>query len=74
MITFADVQERFAVLPIADLGKCIVIPQEEVTPDIIQAIKQSGNVWLQDRLDGHEVVFVQVGPDTECKGRRQKVT
>ena len=62
MISFEDLKQKFAVLPVEGLGECIVIPGEQLDLDWILMFLEEGYRFEGSRLDGHPVVLVQVKP------------
>jgi len=62
MTAFDDLKQKFAVLPVEDLGDCIVIPGEHLDLDWILMFLEEGYRFEGTRLDGHPVVLVLVKP------------
>ena len=62
MITVDDLKQKFAVLPVQDLGDCIAIPGEQLDLDWILMFLEEGYRFEGSRLDEHPVVLVQVKP------------
>ena len=60
MIAFDDLKQKFAVLPVEDLGDCIAIPGEQLDLDWILMFLEEGYRFEGSFLDGHPVVLVQV--------------
>ena len=63
MISFDDLKQKFAILPVDDLGDCIVIPGEELDLDWILMFLEEGYRFEGSLLDGHPFVFVQIKQD-----------
>jgi hypothetical protein len=57
-----DLKQKFAVLPVEDLGDCIAIPGEQLDLDWILMFLEEGYRFEGSRLDGQPFVFVQVKP------------
>lgn len=67
----AELQEKFAVLPTADLGDCIVIPGEELDLDWILSFFELGYRFEGAFIDGRPVLLVQLKlQGLGWKGRR----
>jgi hypothetical protein len=62
MISLEDLKQKFAVLPVEDLGDCIAIPGEQLDLDWILMFLEEGYRFEGSRLDGQPVVLVQVKP------------
>jgi hypothetical protein len=62
MNTIDDLKQKFAVLPVEDLGDCIAIPGEQLDLDWILMFIEEGYRFEGSRLDGHPVVLVKVKP------------
>jgi hypothetical protein len=62
MSAIEDLKQKFAVLPVDDLGDCIAIPGEQLDLDWILMFLEEGYRFEGSRLDGHPVVLVQVKP------------
>jgi hypothetical protein len=62
MSTIDDLKQKFAILPVEDLGECITIPGEQLDLDWILTFLEEGYRFEGSRLDGHPVVLVQVTP------------
>jgi hypothetical protein len=62
MIEFDDLKRKFAVLPVDDLGDCIVIPGEALDLDWILMFLEEGYRFEGSLLDGIPCVLVQVKP------------
>lgn len=62
MISFDDLKQKFAVLPVEDLGDCIAIPGEQLDLDWILMFLEEGYRFEGIHLDGHPFVLVQVKP------------
>ena len=60
MTAFNDLKRKFAVLPVDDMGDCIVIPGEQLDLDWILLFLEEGYRFEGTRLDGHPVVLVLV--------------
>ena len=60
MTTFDDLKRNFDVLPVKDMGVCIVIPGEELDLDWILMFLEEDYRFEGTRLDGHPVVLVLV--------------
>jgi len=57
-----DLKQKFAILPVVDLGDCIAIPGEQLDLDWILLFLEEGYRFEGTRLDGRPVVLVQVKP------------
>jgi len=57
-----DLKQKFAVLPVENLGDCIVIPGEQLDLDWILMFLEEGFRFEGTRLDSRPVVLVQVKP------------
>jgi hypothetical protein len=62
MISFDDLKQKFAVLPVENLGDCIAIPGEELDLDWILMFLEEGYRFEGSFLDGYPFVLVQVKP------------
>ncbi len=62
MTAFDDLKQKFAVLPVDDLGDSIVIPGQELDLDWILMFLEEGYRFEGTRLDSRPVVLVQVKP------------
>ena len=62
MIAFDDLKQKFAVLPVEDLGDCIAIPGEQLDLDWILMFLEEGYRFEGSLLDGYPFVLVQVKP------------
>lgn len=59
-VSVEELKAKYAVLPVDDLGDCIVIPGEEFNPDWEVYLVDQGYNCINDTLDGHPVTFVQL--------------
>jgi hypothetical protein len=62
MIAFDDLKQKFAILPVEDLGECIAIPGEQLDLDWILMFLEESYRFEGTRLDGRPFVLVQVKP------------
>ena len=69
-------KSKFAVLPVRELGDCVVIPSDEFDLAWEFEFTELGIYWEKTTLDGSPFVLVQVDRDCKSsnwKGRRQVV-
>ena len=62
MISFDDLKQKFAILPVEDLGDCIAIPGEQLDLDWILMFLEEGYRFEGSLVDGYPFVLVQVKP------------
>jgi hypothetical protein len=62
MISFDDLKRKFPVLPVDELGDCILIPGEQLDLDWILMFLEEGYRFEGSLLDGQPFVLVQVKP------------
>jgi hypothetical protein len=62
LISFDDLKQKFAVLPVENLGNCIAIPGEELDLDWILMFLEEGYRFEGSFLDGYPFILVQVNP------------
>ena len=62
MSAIDDLKQKFAILPVVDLGDCIAIPGEQLDLDWILMFLKEGYRIEGSRLDGHPFVWFRLNP------------
>ena len=58
-----DLKTRYPILPVKDLGTCIIIPQNEFLSDWKTQLSQENFVCTKEVLDDHRFMFIQLGTE-----------
>ena len=69
-VSLEKLKSKFAVLPVKELGDCVIIPAQEFDLAWTFELNDLGIYWEKTHLDGFLFVLVQVDP--ECKSSNWK--
>ena len=55
-----NLKTRYPILPVKDLGTCIIIPQNEFLSDWKTQLSQENFICTKEVLDDHRFMFIQL--------------